>query len=129
MGHGLAEVARRLGTRCPVDYQDFASERAELAQLIADHHIPELAQFDTAAAAELLTNWEPDDLALAGYTLDELTDPDPQLIPLEIKSPPTMSWTLIGIPIHEFAALQSLLDALPAHAVIHTTANDENGQP
>ena len=44
-----------------------------------------------------------------------------------IQPPPKMAWVLIGIPIVEFAKVQSLLDQMPATAVIHTTANDVEG--
>lgn len=46
-GHGAAEAARRLGSsEVPVEYQDYASEQEELADLLAHNRLPELAQTD-----------------------------------------------------------------------------------
>lgn len=50
-GHGRLEAAKRLGRReAPVEFQDYESEAAELADLLADNKIAELASIDTAAA-------------------------------------------------------------------------------
>lgn len=46
-GHGRLEAARSLGLRLvPVDFQDFASESDEMAVLIADNRLAELASVD-----------------------------------------------------------------------------------
>jgi ParB-like chromosome segregation protein Spo0J len=46
MGHGRRDAALELGCRAPVDYQDFESEDEELAVLVSDNVIPELAEMD-----------------------------------------------------------------------------------
>lgn len=56
-GHGRKLAAIELGCKAPVDLQHFASENDELAVLIADNMIPELAEMDAqllAANRELL---------------------------------------------------------------------------
>ncbi len=50
MGHGRRDAALRLECLVPVDYQDFQDEEEELAVLVSDNVIPELAEMD----AELL---------------------------------------------------------------------------
>jgi len=46
-GHGRLEAARDLGVQLvPVDYQDFASDNDEMAVLVADNRLAELASLD-----------------------------------------------------------------------------------
>jgi ParB-like chromosome segregation protein Spo0J len=46
-GHGRLEAARELGVQLvPVDYQDFASDNDEMAVLVADNRLAELASLD-----------------------------------------------------------------------------------
>jgi len=48
-GHGRLEAAKALGCESvPVDYQDYASEEAEIADLLADNKIAELAHINNA---------------------------------------------------------------------------------
>lgn len=55
-GHGARLAAMELGlTEVPVEYQDYESEAAELADLAADNRLPELSQIDSEKLAELLT--------------------------------------------------------------------------
>lgn len=56
-GHGrmMAAEIEEL-TTAPVDYQDYESDAAELADLYADNHIAELAEPDQGLAAELLAS-------------------------------------------------------------------------
>lgn len=46
-GHCRQQAALKLGCDAPVDYQDFADETEELAVLMADNIIPELAEMDS----------------------------------------------------------------------------------
>lgn len=45
-GHGRRDAAIKLGCEVPVDYQDFDSDEAEIAVLVADNVLPELAHMD-----------------------------------------------------------------------------------
>jgi len=67
-GHARLEAAKRLGLKSvPVDYQNYASEKAERADRIADNRLAELGQTDLANLKEEL-------LALDTGSLDmELT--------------------------------------------------------
>jgi len=54
-GHARYAAAVKLGlTEAPVDYQDYASEAAEWADMIADNRLAELAVIDRAALKDLL---------------------------------------------------------------------------
>ncbi|MEQ1862879.1 MAG: hypothetical protein ABMA13_23405 [Chthoniobacteraceae bacterium] len=54
-GNGAAEAARRLGAmEAPVEYQDYASEHEELADLLAHNRLPEMAVKDGAKLADIL---------------------------------------------------------------------------
>jgi hypothetical protein len=63
----------------------------------------------------------------AGLPFPQIDLTAPILQPLAIQPPPKMAWTLIGIPIQHFAAVQALIDQLPEAAQVHTTANDNEG--
>ncbi len=70
-GHGRLLAAQLLGVKqVPVDRQDYASDEEELADLIADNRIAELAEMDRLSLAELLREIEAAglDLELTGFT-------------------------------------------------------------
>jgi len=74
-GHGRLEAARLLGVDAvPVDYQDYESEAAEWADLIADNRIAELAEMDFSSLADLLSDLslETIDMELTGFDSKEL---------------------------------------------------------
>jgi DNA modification methylase len=73
-GHGRLMAARLLRVSAvPVDYQDYASESEEWADLIADNRLAELAEMDAAKLVELLGQIDASAIELSGYTQDELT--------------------------------------------------------
>lgn len=74
-GHARVEAARLLGVAMvPVDYQDFATEDEELAYLIADNRIAELAERDAAMLKDLLEELDDGatDMDLTGFDVAEL---------------------------------------------------------
>jgi DNA modification methylase len=74
-GHGRLEAARTLGCEvAPVDFQDYASEAEEWADLIADNRIAELAETDDDLLKTLLQEINSFDLdtTLSGYSDEEL---------------------------------------------------------
>lgn len=65
VGHGRLEAARALGlSTVPVDYQDFESEAAEYAHMVADNRLAELAEMDEAGLRELLGELKAADFAM-----------------------------------------------------------------
>ena len=73
-GHGAVEMAKRNGWQVPVDDQDFASPQDELAHMLADNKLAELAELDGEQVAALLKSLDGKlDLDLTGFVGDELS--------------------------------------------------------
>lgn len=73
-GHGRYQAALFMGAQAvPVDYQDYESEEAELADLLADNRIAELSEMDNKALAEVFAGINEDDIDfdVTGYTRAE----------------------------------------------------------
>lgn len=76
-GHGRLMAAQLLGeTNVPVDYQDYANEAEEWADLIADNRIAELAETDQTLLKDLLQEIDTGeiDMELTGFTEEELEE-------------------------------------------------------
>ena len=74
-GHGRLMAARLLGAEfVPVDFQNYESDAAEKADMIADNRIAEFSELDEDVLAELLADINDSDLdiELAGIELEEL---------------------------------------------------------
>lgn len=73
-GHGRLAAAKLAGMkRVPVDLQDYASEAAEYADLIADNRLAELAELDNEQLGQLLRELNDEiDIELTGYDLGAL---------------------------------------------------------
>ena len=73
-GHGRLAAALLEGMReVPVDYQAYASEAEEYADLVADNRLAELAELDNKMLADIFAEIEASDLdmELTGYTDEE----------------------------------------------------------
>lgn len=104
-GHGRYQAAKLLRSPVPVDFQDYASEEEELADLTADNRIAELAENDEEMLAEILaeinqsdlpteiTGYTEDDLdSIIGSIIEEVEEPEPQAVDNEYQQPlPPMS--------------------------------------
>ncbi|MCL4473549.1 MAG: site-specific DNA-methyltransferase [Actinobacteria bacterium] len=74
-GHGRLMAAQKLGLdQAPVDYQDYATEAEEWADLVADNRIAELAKIDEDELAKLMAELSDGDLdmELTGFGEKEL---------------------------------------------------------
>jgi len=74
-GHGRLQAALKAGLEdVPVDYQDYADEAAEWADLVADNRIAELAEMDMELLAKSMKEIEAGDfdMTLTGYDIGEL---------------------------------------------------------
>lgn len=74
-GHGRLQAALKIGTELvPIDYQDYANESEEYADLIADNRIAELAEINTTEIADLITEMDVGEIPieLTGYTSDDI---------------------------------------------------------
>jgi DNA modification methylase len=99
-GHCRYEAAKVLRCDCPVDYQDYANEAEEWADLIADNRIAELSELDRDLLADLMKEIDAlsFDLELTGFGVNEINDllscniqieglTDPDLVPERPKTP------------------------------------------
>lgn len=75
-GHGRLAAARLAGLRqVPVDFQDYESEAAEWADMVADNRIAELSEIDADALLAIADEMEGKiATSLSGYTADELEE-------------------------------------------------------
>ncbi len=74
-GHGRLQAARKAGlSEAPVDRQDYHSEYAEMADLLADNRISELSSFNSNLVSELLSDIGEDYMDLTGFDFDARTD-------------------------------------------------------
>ena len=76
-GHGRLLAAQMAGlNEVPVDYQNYATEADELADLVADNRIAELSDPDMQKLAEVFASIEGTDtsLDLTGYSQDEYAE-------------------------------------------------------
>lgn len=74
-GHGRLLAAEYAGFKeVPVEYQHYDNEADELADLVADNRLAELAEMDKAKLAELFAGLDPDKIELTGYTAEEASD-------------------------------------------------------
>lgn len=100
-GHARLLAAQQLGIEhCPVDYQDYDSDEAEWADLVADNRIAELADTDYPMLAALLADLNDRDLDmdLTGFSAEEI---DRLLLwqADNVVEDPTTEW--VGMPSFE----------------------------
>jgi DNA modification methylase len=105
-GHGRLAAARALGvSSVPVDFQDYESEAAEWADLVADNRIAELAEPDLPMLADLLQELDNGDfdMDLTGFAfpdlerlLTSLADADAEFDDEEVPEPPVEPVTKTG---------------------------------
>ena len=76
-GHGRVMAAVESGQpMVPVDYQEYASEEAEMADLIADNRLSELSVIDNPTLKDLLADLDTGDfdMLLTGFEIDDIEE-------------------------------------------------------
>ena len=74
-GHGRLQAAKFAGFKeVPVEYQNFKDEEEEMAALLADNKIAELAEIDEEKLKEIFNEFEFEDLSITGFSQDEFKD-------------------------------------------------------
>lgn len=74
-GHGRLEAARLIkAPQIPADFQNYASEAEEIADLTADNRLAELAEMNNPMLADLLAEYDTGEMPmdLTGYTEQDL---------------------------------------------------------
>lgn len=95
-GHGRLQAAMLLGEKIvPVDYQDFDSESAEMAHLIADNRTAELSNIDDKKLKELLLEMDESiDKEATGFLDLEIAKLTEEVIDsLEVEKTNDTNWT------------------------------------
>lgn len=72
-GHGRHEAAMLIGCPCPVDFQHYDSEEAELSDLVADNRLAELSDIDNGMLAQIFSDIDMDGAGLTGYSHDDIS--------------------------------------------------------
>ena len=86
-GHGRLLAAEYGGlTEVPVEYQHYNTEADELADLVADNRLAELAEMDKAKLAAIFAELDPEKLELTGYTEAEADDLQGLLADIDINA-------------------------------------------
>ena len=70
-GHGRLEAAQSMqASVVPVEYQEYASEAEEYADLMADNRLAELSEMNTSALADMLQQMDTGEIPLemSGYS-------------------------------------------------------------
>lgn len=74
-GHGRLMAAQLLGLKSvPVDFQEYDNDEAELADMVADNRIAELAEFDRAILKDILQELDTGsfDMLQTGFDLESI---------------------------------------------------------
>jgi len=74
-GHGRLEAAKKIGLESvPVDWQDYDSEADEMADMLADNRIAELAELSLPEVTDILGELDTGafDLEMTGYAIEEI---------------------------------------------------------
>lgn len=74
-GHGRLQAAKFAGFKeVPVEYQNFKDDEEEMAALLADNKIAELAEIDEEKLKEIFIDYDFEDLTLTGFSQNEFDD-------------------------------------------------------
>lgn len=127
-GHGALEAALLNDYEAaPVDFQDFASLEDEIAHMMADNELAQLAERDKAVVESLLKELEAKDfdLELTGI-LETLNEPA-RLERVEYQRPPRMTYVLIAVPTVKFGEINRHIEAVAAvpETQVETTVTDD----
>jgi hypothetical protein len=123
-GHGALEAARLAEfEEAPIDWQDFPSDEAEVAHMLADNELAALGERDKALIKDLLGELEKKnfDLELTGI-LEAMKCPT-ELKPVEYVKPPKMTYVLIAIPTVKFGEINAAVEKIAAmpETIVETT--------
>lgn len=133
-GHGRYLAARQLGCEVvPVDYQDYATEAEEWADLIGDNKIAELSEANDYLLIKMLNDIKTADIdmAMTGFSPNELEalfeHGNTTLKQIEVNPPPRMAWLLIGVPIDKWAKISQMAEAasLINDSIVETTVTND----
>jgi len=113
-GHGRLMAAKKAGlTKAPVEYQDYENEAAELADLVADNKIAELAFFNDEILEDIMA--ENVSIEMMGIDINDYLDENHKRQPvlneekIEIKAF-KKTHILLSFPPDKFIKIQKTLE-------------------
>ena len=86
-GHARLAAAKMLGEKqVPVDLQDYESDEMEMADLVADNRIAELADMSGSGLRDILQELDTGaiDIELTGYTHEDMEKMIEEVVPVDI---------------------------------------------
>lgn len=128
-GNGLVQAALSMGWEyLAVSWADDDEQKAA-AFAIADNQTAETSAWDEGALAAVLQDLETGDAELDRLFEDlaaEVISEPTEFRELEVKPPPSMTWTLIGIPTVRYGEISDAVERIAglAGVVCETTSND-----
>ena len=135
-GHARFAAATLLGAATvPVDFQDYASDDDEVADMLADNHIAEFSERDPVLLRDVLAAFPKESLDLTSYTEIDLkalfppaldmaeADLKERVETLDTKPVPTVTWVLLGIPFDKWGRVRPHVEALEKLAEITVKTN------
>jgi hypothetical protein len=127
-GHCALAAARLKGWKTvPVDFQPYASDGLELADLSADNELARLAETDEEILAGLLKDLEGEgiDRELAGV-LAQLDKMNGELKAHSTRSPPQTTWVLVCVPTVNYGKISGAVGSIGKvkGAIVQTSQSD-----
>lgn len=120
-GHGRLEAAFKAGIlKAPVDYQDYESEAAEHADLVADNRLAELAELDDDKLTSLLAELNDFDVDMDltgfedfGIDIEKSRDIQKKLTPkMDLEKPFSKVHTMISIRAESYHEINNIIQDL-----------------
>ena len=136
-GHARLEAAKKLGLSCaPVNFQDFKDASEEMAVLLADNRLAELAEPDMGEIKDLLLELDTGavDMDLTGFDNAAMEDlmtqcaPDSKLEKKTLQQLPHTAWVLIGIPLAQYDEIAERIESISQNenVIMESTVTNEN---
>lgn len=136
-GHARYEAAQKLGLSCaPVNFQNFKDASEEMAVMIADNRLAELAEPDMPALKDMLLELDTGamDVELTGFDEQAVEDlmtacpPGSDLEKKALQQLPHTAWCLIAIPLSRYDEIAEHIEAISQNngVIMESTVTNEN---
>lgn len=135
-GHARYEAAQKLGLSCaPVNFQAFKNAAEEMAVMIADNRLAELAEPDMPALKDMLLELDTGamDIDLTGFDQKAMEDlmtacpPESTLEKKTLQQLPHTAWCLIAIPLSRYDEIAEHIEAIAQNdgVIMESTVTNE----
>ena len=136
-GHARYEAAQKLGLSfAPVNFQAFKDAAEEMAVMIADNRLAELAEPSMPDLKDLLLELDTGamDISLTGFDEKAMEDlmtacpPESALEKKTLQQLPHTAWCLIAIPLSRYDEIAEHIEAISQNdgVIMESTVTNEN---